>query len=255
MTAALTPEYAPFEEYAGDSKIGPWTDIYGLAASLYYAILKTPPQAPTLRVEDPTTPSLREQVPRGAFRASFLSAIDHGLAVHPATRPQTGEAWRTELFRRSRIAKVPRRQIFISYRRADSTSVSRQVYDRLARKFGPDHVFFDVDTIPTAVDFRAHIAEAMDMTAVCIAVIGSRWHRRMGWFSRWRDIDHVHVEIGLALQAGIPIIRSLWTMRQADTEPITEGARTVLLPQRCETEGEFNVGGSGSPCAVGVGTR
>ena|SRR5215467_13748825 len=102
---------------------------------------------------------------------------------------------------------APYRQIFISYRRADTLAISGHVYDQLRQAFDADRVFFDVDTIPAGVDFRDHIAECMDLTPVCVAVVGHRWRRRpiATRLLRW-GTDHVHVEIGLALEAGIPII-------------------------------------------------
>ena len=43
--------------------------------------------------------------------------------------------------------------IFISYRRSDSHHPTGRVYDRLARHFGADSVFKDVDNIPVEADF------------------------------------------------------------------------------------------------------
>ena len=37
MTAIFTPGYAAAEQFTS-AKLGPWTDIYGLAATLYHAI-------------------------------------------------------------------------------------------------------------------------------------------------------------------------------------------------------------------------
>ena len=44
MTTILTPGYAPYEQYPPlGQKQGPWTDIYGLSASVYRTLMKKPP--------------------------------------------------------------------------------------------------------------------------------------------------------------------------------------------------------------------
>jgi len=66
-------------------------------------------------------------------------------------------------------------RIFLSYRRADSISISGRIYDRLANVFGENNVFKDVDTIPVGVDFRTTIEEAINTCTVLLVVIGPSW--------------------------------------------------------------------------------
>jgi predicted Ser/Thr protein kinase len=90
LTVILKPGYAPVEQYAGDASLeqGPFTDIYALAAVMYFAIVKQPPPSSIARmIKDPVTP-LQTQAPEG-YSASFLAAIDKGLAVLSQDRPQT----------------------------------------------------------------------------------------------------------------------------------------------------------------------
>jgi hypothetical protein len=95
LTVILKPGYAPVEQYAGDASLeqGPFTDIYALAAVMYFAIVKqAPPSSIARMIKDPVTP-LQVQAPEG-FSAPFLAAIDKGLAVLSHDRPQSIDEFR-----------------------------------------------------------------------------------------------------------------------------------------------------------------
>jgi len=92
MTAIFTPGYSAPEQITS-AKQGPWTDIYALAATLYRAITGTlPPSSFERLLEDEYQPMLRRG-PAG-FEPALLVAIDAGLALRPAERPQSVAAWR-----------------------------------------------------------------------------------------------------------------------------------------------------------------
>jgi general L-amino acid transport system substrate-binding protein len=96
MTAIYTPRYAAVEQEDSDGKLGPWTDIYCLSATLYHAITgKSPPRAITRALKDTYKP-LVELAPAG-FARRVLAAIDWGLALAPDDRPQSIAAWRLAL--------------------------------------------------------------------------------------------------------------------------------------------------------------
>jgi serine/threonine protein kinase/peptidoglycan hydrolase-like protein with peptidoglycan-binding domain len=91
MTAVFTPGYAAVEQFTA-AKQGPWTDIYGLAATLHFAVAGQPPPNAVDRVLDDAYVPLadgRRPVPQ-----NLLAAIDAGLAVRAADRPQSIAAWR-----------------------------------------------------------------------------------------------------------------------------------------------------------------
>jgi serine/threonine protein kinase len=92
MTAIFTPGYAAAEQMTS-AKQGPWTDIYGLAATLYHAIAgKTPPSAFDRMLDDGYEP-LTKLMPKG-FAPGLLAGVDAGLAVAARDRPQSIAGWR-----------------------------------------------------------------------------------------------------------------------------------------------------------------
>jgi hypothetical protein len=65
--------------------------------------------------------------------------------------------------------------IFISYRRADSNTVTGRIYDRLVTAFGADSVFKDVDDIPMGADFRSVLEQEVAASNVLLLIIGEHW--------------------------------------------------------------------------------
>ena len=102
LTTLVSPGYAPIEQYTSKSnRQGPWTDIYGLAATLYRAIIGSPPSSATDRsalLHEGMKDDLQtlSTLAGGQYSKGFLTAIDHGLAFKPEDRPQSIAAWRGE---------------------------------------------------------------------------------------------------------------------------------------------------------------
>jgi serine/threonine protein kinase len=55
MTAVFTPGYAAPEQFMTSAKLGPWSDIYGVAATLYHAITGRIPPSGIDRIVDDTS--------------------------------------------------------------------------------------------------------------------------------------------------------------------------------------------------------
>ena len=92
MTAIFTPGYAAAEQMTS-AKQGPWSDIYGLAATIYHAIMgKAPPNAFDRMLDDAYEP-LAKFAPAG-FSPGLLAGVDAGLAVAARDRPQSIAGWR-----------------------------------------------------------------------------------------------------------------------------------------------------------------
>ncbi|GAP37408.1 serine/threonine protein kinase [Piscinibacter sakaiensis] len=93
---ALTPGYAPIEQYLDDAQ-GAWTDVYALGATLYWMIAgRKPPTADERRHADPMRPAA--VLGRGRWSPAVLAAVDWALRPRAADRPQSVADWRQALY-------------------------------------------------------------------------------------------------------------------------------------------------------------
>ena len=103
ITNFVSPGYAPIEQYAGKSdQQGPWSDIYGLGATIYRAMTARTPndaversQALAQNTEDSYQAGAHHA--KRSYSTRLLNAVDHALAFRVQDRPQTIAAWRAEL--------------------------------------------------------------------------------------------------------------------------------------------------------------
>ena len=102
LTSIVSPGYAPFEQYYSKSdKQGPWTDIYGLAATLYRGAIGTAPldairRSDAILREKHDTLVAAMEAGADNYSGRFLQAIDHGLRFSEKQRPQTVSEWRSQ---------------------------------------------------------------------------------------------------------------------------------------------------------------
>jgi len=107
LTSILTPGYAPLEQYSGEGKQGPWTDIYAMGGVLYRAVAdKNPPDAVSRMRGDSLGAGLATA--RGKYSEPFLRAIDWALSLDEKKRPQTVEQWKAQVLAERRSAAVAR---------------------------------------------------------------------------------------------------------------------------------------------------
>ena len=92
MTAIFTPGYAAAEQMTA-ARQGPWSDIYGLSATLYHAITGAAPPSAFDRMLDDEYRPLGQLQPPG-FLPGLLVGLDAGLAVRASDRPQSIAGWR-----------------------------------------------------------------------------------------------------------------------------------------------------------------
>jgi predicted Ser/Thr protein kinase len=90
MTRVVTPGYAPLEQYRGEARFGPPTDVYGLAATCYRLATGRVPVAAIERDGGAPLPPPHHLNP--AISKALSDGLLDGLELEPSHRPQDLDA-------------------------------------------------------------------------------------------------------------------------------------------------------------------
>lgn len=91
----MFPGYAAIEQYHDVYDTGAWTDVYGIAAVIYRALIGSTPAEASERITNDKLmipPKFAEALP-----AYLVSALDHALTIEPGDRTATVDELREEL--------------------------------------------------------------------------------------------------------------------------------------------------------------
>ena len=97
QSVILTPGYAPLEQYASEAKRGPFTDVYAMAGTLFFALTGQPPIPATDRVNGTKQPTAREANPSVSKATSDL--LERAMRMKIDERPQSAAEFLAELER------------------------------------------------------------------------------------------------------------------------------------------------------------
>lgn len=88
--------FSPLEQYIQTGNSGSWTDVYAIAATMYFTLTGSVPASAIDRMDNDT---LQWDLPQlQALPPTVLNALKHAMAVRSSDRTQTMEAFTYELY-------------------------------------------------------------------------------------------------------------------------------------------------------------
>ena len=171
--AMFSPAYAAVEQICPIGAQGPWTDIYGLGATLYRAVTgNTAPTAAERLQGKAYVPAA--DIAKRKYSASLLTAIDAALELYPEVRPQSVFEWKAMLVPRAAVRKdttVLRPTLGPAAARSD-------ISNNLPNKggSGPKTVVYAPKTAIKTINVKFHLLIAMIVLGAAIAT---------GWGVYW----------------------------------------------------------------------
>ncbi|MCC8150449.1 MAG: FHA domain-containing serine/threonine-protein kinase [Lachnospiraceae bacterium] len=97
MTTILKHVFAPMEQYYTNGKQGPWTDVYALSVTMYYALSgKMPPKAPSRLMQNEKVVPVENFCPE--LPAHVSRSIRKGMELEPKDRFQSALEMAAALF-------------------------------------------------------------------------------------------------------------------------------------------------------------
>jgi len=97
MTSIVSPGFAPLEQYQSKGNQGPWTDLYSLAAVMYWMVSGVKPPNSIERLKQDCMQPATQLECRSRYDESLLGAIDWALNPDESKRPQTVAEFRRRL--------------------------------------------------------------------------------------------------------------------------------------------------------------
>lgn len=98
LTTVITPGFAPFEQYHAHGNQGPWTDIYAMAAVMYWLVGNEKPMDAAARTKVDSMVPATSVDRHSLYPRAYLEALDWALKPDEGDRPQSIDEFRRALF-------------------------------------------------------------------------------------------------------------------------------------------------------------
>lgn len=106
-----TPGFAAPEQYKNRDRLGPWTDIYSVGATMYACMTKAPPPPADERQEkEKLTPLIKSH--SGLYSKDLLELVDNMLMLEYTARPQSVFSIQKQLINMAQAARLQEPSLF-----------------------------------------------------------------------------------------------------------------------------------------------
>ncbi len=106
-----TPGFAAPEQYSQRERLGPWTDIYSVGATLFSCIVRSPPLAAEHRLDKDKLPPVAK-THAGIYSRELLELVDAMLRLNYTDRPQSVFAVQKTLIDMAKVAREQKPGLF-----------------------------------------------------------------------------------------------------------------------------------------------
>ena len=254
-TALWTPFYASPEQYNPRARRGAYTDVYGLAATLYKLLTGQEPESAVSRAIG--CPLALPQQLNPNISDVVNQAILHGLELNPENRPQSVQEW-LQLLVPTTPADDLRSERGIDYRRlrdllaaGDWLGADREMADKMLLVIGKDFCFEintdDIEQFP-CTDLRTidrlwvkysngHFGFSVqkriwqEVGGKVDIETEKKFDERVGWRVKGKWLGKSYSELTFSLQAPKGHLPARWLCYELD-EPVARRGVLRLLSRR-----------------------
>jgi len=106
-----TPGFAAPEQYKQRDRLGPWTDIYSVGATMYACMTKSPPPPADERMEKDKLQALAK-THSGLYSKELLDLVDAMLRMNNYERPQSVFSVQKQLINMAQAARSQKPTLF-----------------------------------------------------------------------------------------------------------------------------------------------